>query len=103
MLATTVDVVKAACRADPTMTPAERARLIALVRSGGTPQQAPSRADMRGRVIDRETTAGMFNRSLRFVDRLAAQGILRKCKLPGRVRAVGFLESDVDALIRGES
>lgn len=103
MLATTLDVVKAACRADPTITPSERSRIVALVRNGGAPQPGPIVEATRRRIIGRKMAADKFGRSLRFVDRLAAQGILRKCRLPGRVRAVGFLEADVDSLIRGGS
>jgi hypothetical protein len=37
------------------------------------------------------------------VDKLAASGVLAKRKLPGRLRASGFLASDVDGLILAEN
>ena len=43
--------------------------------------------------------ARRLGRSPRAVDRLAAEGALRKVLLPGRTRAAGFRESDVAALI----
>jgi hypothetical protein len=39
---------------------------------------------------------------LRFVDKLAVQGVLRRVKLPGRQRACGFLADEVDRLMAGE-
>ncbi len=37
--------------------------------------------------------------SMRTIDKLAATGILQRRKLPGPLRASGFLASDIDALI----
>lgn len=54
------------------------------------------------RLVRRAEVARRLSRSLRFVDKLAASGVLAKRKLPGRVRALGFLASDVDALILAE-
>jgi hypothetical protein len=41
----------------------------------------------------------MLSRSPRFVDRLAEQGILRRVRIPGRQRGIGFAQEDVDRLI----
>jgi hypothetical protein len=51
------------------------------------------------RIIRRMEVARRLGRSPRAVDRLAAEGALRKVLLPGRTRAAGFRESDVAALI----
>ncbi len=51
------------------------------------------------RVVRRHEAARMLARSLRSVDMLAAQGLLRRIKLPGRKRGCGFLESDLLALL----
>lgn len=53
------------------------------------------------RIIRRMEVARRLGRSPRAVDRLAAEGALRKVLLPGRTRAAGFRESDVAALIAG--
>ena len=52
-------------------------------------------------ILTRAQTAARFNRSPRFVDRLAQSGILQKVRLPGRVRCSGFRAGDVAALITG--
>jgi hypothetical protein len=39
--------------------------------------------------------------STRSLDNLAASGVLPKVRLPGRTRAAGFREADVNALING--
>ncbi len=53
------------------------------------------------RLLRRATVAARLGHSARFVDRLAADGVLRKIRLPGRARAAGFRESDLLALLAG--
>jgi hypothetical protein len=100
MLNTTIEILRSGLKADPTLTPHERARLLAALRQPETPKLPPEYST-EPRLIRRAETARRLSRSLRFVDKLAASGVLAKRKLPGRVRASGFLASDVDALIQG--
>jgi hypothetical protein len=100
MLNTTLEIVRSGLKADPTLTPQERTRLLAALREPAAQKSAPV-TSTEPRLIRRAETARRLSRSLRFVDKLAAAGILAKRKLPGRVRASGFLASDVDALIQG--
>jgi len=100
MLPTTLQIVKCGMQADPTLTPADRTRIMAVLRQPAALKSAPV-TSTEPRLIRRAETARRLSRSLRFVDKLAAAGILAKRKLPGRVRASGFLASDVDALIQG--
>jgi hypothetical protein len=100
MLNTTLEIVRSGLKADPTLTPQERARLLAALREPAA-QKSASVTSTEPRLIRRAETARRMSRSLRFVDKLAAAGILAKRKLPGRVRASGFLASEVDALIQG--
>ena len=51
------------------------------------------------RLLRRSEVAGRLGVCTRVVDALARNGKLTRRKLPGRVRAAGFLESDVCALI----
>lgn len=51
--------------------------------------KAPPRIIRRGEVAKR---AGVTARA---VDKWAEEGLLRKVRLPGRKRSIGFLESDV--------
>lgn len=100
MLATTIELLRAGLKADPTITPAKRARLVAMLRNGDDESLKPDAAPViRQRCIRRDEAARLLAVSLRTVDKLAASGILKKLKLPGRTRSCGFLESDVSALI----
>jgi hypothetical protein len=98
MLPTTLEILKSGLKADPTLTPANRASLLALLRDGPPAAKAEA-APNEPRLIRRAETARCLSCSLRTVDKLAASGALKKRKLPGRVRASGFLASDVAALI----
>ena len=83
------------------MSVAERARLLAMLRKG--PEKldtVPVSAEPR--IIRRDEVARRLSVSLRCVDRWAQIGMLRKIKLPGCTRAVGFLDSDINLLITGK-
>jgi len=100
MLPTTKKIVRSGLESDPTITPADRTRLMAILCNGVTPHKLDCPApDNIPRLLRRAEVARRLSRSLRFVDQLAAKGILSKHKLPGRVRATGILASDVDKLI----
>lgn len=71
------------------LSPAERSEL--LTESTAAPERILSRAEVACR----------FNKTDRTVDQWARLGILRKVRLPGSSRAVGFRASEVDALLRG--
>ena len=103
MLTTTLDAVKAMLKADPALTPADRARILASVRNHGKDAETPRAvAATEKRILPRAEVARRFSRSLRFVDHLAKAGILRRVMLPGRKRACGFLAEEVERVIVGE-
>ena len=99
MLPSTIDVLKSVLRADPTLSPAERASLLARMREKPGDSKTGSTAKEEARIIHRLEAAQRLSCSTRTLDKLAAAGVLPRRKLPGRVRSVGFLASDVDALI----
>ena len=102
MLPTTLDAVKAILRTDPTVTPADRADIIALIRGKGkglgTSQGEPK---AENRIVHRAEVARRLSCSLRTVDSLTRHG-LKKVVLPGRTRACGFRMSDIEKLISTE-
>ncbi len=102
MIASTFDVVRAALRADQTITPPERTRLLALLKNGNPPAP-PARVDTGRRIGTRKEIAKILSRSTRYVDRLAQTGALHRVVMPGRKRACGFVMADVYRLIEGES
>ncbi|MGO9588212.1 MAG: hypothetical protein ACLP2Y_18705 [Limisphaerales bacterium] len=98
MLNTTLEIVRSGLKADPTLTPQDRLRLIAALRESVAQKPAPV-ISTELRLIRRAEVARRLSCCLRMVDKLAASGVLVKHKLPGRVRAAGFLATDVDRLI----
>ena len=101
MLTTTINIIRCGLEADPTLTPADRARIIAAVRDGANPRTSPEAPPpvLRPQLLRREEVSRRLACSLRTVDKLP----LKKIKLPGRQRAAGFLESDVNALLAGQA
>ncbi|MEO5802570.1 MAG: hypothetical protein ABIR24_03505 [Verrucomicrobiota bacterium] len=88
----------AGLKSDPSITPATRAKLMAMIRNNGEqvePRVSPAYVNPGPRLLRRGEVARRLSCSLRTVDKLP----LKKVKLPGRTRAAGFLESDVNALI----
>lgn len=108
MLDTTIQIVKSGLKADPTVSPRERTKILAALRSGlGTATinltEPPETSQQRiQRIVRRTEAARMYGCSLRLIDRLAAQGVLEKVRLPGRKRGAGFREADLLALIVGK-
>jgi hypothetical protein len=100
MLNSTIELIRAGLKTDPTLSVAERARLLVILRNHGN-QRQPRQAEqaVAPRIIRRKHVAERLNSSLRFVDLLARQGVLEKCVLPGRKRAVGILESSLSAVL----
>lgn len=101
MLNTTLEIVRSGLKADPTLTPQDRLRLLAVLREPAVQKVVPIVSN-EPRLIRRAEAARRLSLSLRSVDKLAASGVLPKRKLPGRVRASGFLASDVDTLVVGK-
>jgi hypothetical protein len=102
MLPTTVDAVKALLKADPSVTPDDRIRIVSVIRNNGTAAAAAQpKATVERRVLTRAEVARRFNRSLRFVDGLGNSGLLRRVKMPGRQRACGYMIEEVERLMLG--
>lgn len=104
MLTTTQDAVTAILKADPSLTPIDRSRIVSLMRNHGKSEQAAPAlaAPVITRFMRRAEVAGRMSVSKRTVDKYAATGLLHKHTLPGRKRASGFLAADVDALLTGK-
>jgi len=103
MLATTIKIVRSGLESDPSLTAADRARLLAVLRKSEAKSEDETSAERVARIIRRAEAATRLSCSLRTIDKLHAQGILKKHRLPGRLRCSGFLESDVNALVLGRA
>lgn len=95
MQTSTATAIKAIISTDGSIDPAARARLIKALSATPTPEAQGERLLRRGEVAKRLAV------SLRTVDTLHNQGILKKVTLPGRERSAGFRLADVDALLAG--
>ena len=102
MLPSTIEILRSALKADATITPTERKRIMVLLRAGPEAPKSVPAAPNEPRLIRRAEAARRLGCSLRLVDRLARDGILPKRHLPNRQRAAGFLESDLLAVIEGK-
>jgi hypothetical protein len=98
MMTHTVEIIRAALKADASLAASDRTRLLTAIRGGGGPAHEPARL-VEPRLLRRAEAARRLGCSLRLVDRLAKDGALVKRKPPGRKRAAGILESDLLALI----
>jgi hypothetical protein len=99
MLTTTIEIIRSGLKGDPSLSARERALIMAMLRGGIKSPTAEPTTCNEVRLVGRKEAARRLGRSLRFVDRLAQDGILPKRRLPHRQRAAGFLESDLVALI----
>jgi hypothetical protein len=99
MLDSTIELIRAGLKTDPTLSIAERTRIVLVLRNHGKQTQQPQIQQDTPKIIRRKQAAERLNSSLRFVDLLARQGVLKKCVLPGRKRAVGILESSLSAVL----
>ena len=103
MLPTTFEILRSALRADPSLSPADRSRILAMIRNGANAAKTDTMGASEPRLVRRAEAAARLSCGLRTVDKLAAAGVLPKRKLPNRQRAAGFLESDLNALIAGRT
>ena len=97
MLTTTIQAIGAVLRMDTTITSAERVHILSRLKNPEEPMKhMPTR---EARILRRKEVAERLGRSLRLVDRLVVEGVLQKVTLPGRKRACGFREVDVETLL----
>ncbi|PYJ86052.1 MAG: hypothetical protein DME22_06800 [Verrucomicrobia bacterium] len=103
MLRTTVEVIRAGLKSDPTIPPADRAHLLKLLRDGKSSPKTESATTNGPRLLRRSEAARRLSCSLRTLDKLSKEGVLKKHILPGRTRAAGVLEADLNILIEGKT
>ena len=82
--------------ADPSVNPEERKSLVETLKNGA---KAEARHD---RVLRRPEAARRMGVSTKALDQWKRRGVLVPVQIPGSSRALGFRESDVEALIAGD-
>jgi len=96
MQADKLEILKSVLRADETMRPAIRAKIIDLATNGERPDKPTPGVPI---VLRRGEVARRLSRSVRSVDMLCQAGVLEKVQFTGRKRACGILESSLAAAI----
>lgn len=96
MLSTTLGAVKAILATDPSVNSEERKALVEALKNG---IKAEAKHD---RVLRRPEAARRMGVSVKALDQWKRRGVLVPVQIPGSSRALGFRESDVEALIAGE-
>lgn len=86
------DAIEALLKIDSTVTAAERKRFLAPMDG-----KAPMPPD---RLLSPKEAAERFGRGPRSLENWVRRGLLKKWKMPGVSRSVGFRESDVVALLQ---
>lgn len=101
MLPTTIRATKAMLDTDQSLTPADRIRLLSLLRTSGKTPPNKTISVPEPRLLRRKEAARRLGCSLRTLDSWAQAGILRRVRLPGRTRSVGIPETEINKLIEG--
>jgi hypothetical protein len=96
---TTIDLLKAALKADPSVTPVERGRIVAFLRNGSAKTQPSAMPSRPSGIIRPAQAARRLDRSVRSVHLLCSQGLLEKVKFPGRKRCAGISSASLEALL----
>jgi hypothetical protein len=99
MQSTTLEIIKTTLKGDTTLTPEDRKKLLVLLHNGGKIPQGNEKTKSEPRILRRAEAAKRLGVTLRAIDKWACEGILRRIKLPGRTRACGFSERDINELI----
>ena len=103
MLETTLDLMRAALKADPTIVPAQRNKIIALVRNGGSKADKIVPPVKLPAIVRPAQAAETLSRSVRAIHALCVEGLLKKAKFPGRQRAAGITQESLTALLNAST
>lgn len=91
---TTIEAIKAVLKSDPSVSVSQREEILNYIRRGG-PKHNTKQTNTSARIVRRNEAAKMLGCSLRMIDRLLQQGVLKKIILPQRKRGAGVLEGDL--------
>lgn len=98
-LQTTRDAIRSILRTDPTCNADDRQRVLAALNGKAVPAADAALAKAPPRIVRFPAAAAQLGCGVRLLHRLAQNGQIRKCKLPGRVRCHGILEEDLARLM----
>ncbi len=94
MLSTTMEALKAILRADVTIDPAEREKILASLKT-------PAEQTEQVRVLNPTQVAQILGRTTRTVATMRRKGLLVPVRMAGAARVFGYRSDDVYKLIGG--
>jgi len=98
----TVKILEAALKADESIGNAERNQILRLARGDAAPAPAQNDNAKAPRLYSREQAAEMLgDKTARYVDQLAARGILKKFIPPGNTRSIGITANSLSQFLGG--
>lgn len=98
MQQTTIDAVKAILATDQSIDADERKNMVLMLKMGAG--NGPSKA-VKDRIVSRKEFATRVGVTTRTIDNWRVKGYITPVIIPGKNRAVGYRERDVDGLIEG--
>ena len=102
MQAHTVSILAATLKADSTIAPAERTRLLKMIRGEPMPASDDNGKRQPPRIFSRQRAAELLgDKTPRFVDLLCRRGLLKKFTPKGNQRAIGICGESLHAFISG--
>lgn len=98
----TLKICDAAIKADETVTPAERARKLKIIRGEVPALTSENGNGHEPRIYSREEAAKMVgDKTTRYIDQLARRGLLKKFTPKGNRRSIGICGESLRAFIEG--
>lgn len=99
----TLQIISATLKADITIDPDSRKRILALLRTGGESRPTnTAKSASPPSIIRRAEAARRLAHSVRTVDYYIARGLLKVVRLRGQKRGIGIDANSLDELIAGK-
>jgi hypothetical protein len=102
MQESTAKILEATLKADASITPAERNKILKLARGESIPAPVQNGNDYSPRIYSRAEAAKLVgDKTTRFVDLLCRRGLLKKFTPKGNRRAIGVTSESLHSFIAG--
>ena len=99
----TLQILIATLKADASIAPGDRNRILKLVRGGALEPIQNGNGNGPPRIYSRDQAAEMVGgRTTRYIDQLVRRGLLQKFTPKGNVRSIGITGKSLNAFIAGE-
>ena len=98
----TVKILDVTLRADSSVTPAERNRILKVIRGEPMPAPPDGNGNRQPRIFSRAECAKLLGgKSARFIDLLCRKNLLKKFIAPGCQRSIGVTSASLEKFLEG--